>query len=166
MDKDEWATFKIVLPYSIYQDLNAAIDMALRMGATGPVEAIALMVAEFRSTWEATEICLSPESPYSQFIRQAFIRDGWKCLLGWPGCSERRNLTCHHILPLSHGGDLLDLDNVATLCNNCHEKVTHGSRETNWRAVRPRLLSAIGIAPRGSIQSCLDEDPETGGTDS
>lgn len=147
-DDQEWAIFKCRLPYPIYQELHATIDMALRLGASGLPEALSVICGEFRATWEAAEAQLAPKGTYSVFIREAFERDDWVCQLRGPRCTGHHHLTAHHILPLSQGGELLDIDNVATVCNNCHQSITNGMREENWKAVRPVLLERIGANRR------------------
>jgi hypothetical protein len=142
-DDQEWAVFKCRLPYQIYQELHATIDMALRLGASGLPEALSVICGEFRATWEAAEAQLRPKGAYSVFIREAFERDDWVCQLRGSHCTGHHNLTAHHIVPLSHGGELLDINNVATVCNNCHQSITNGLREENWKAVRPILLEKI-----------------------
>ena len=50
-------------------------------------------------------------------------RDGRKCQM--PDCSCRKRLQSHHIIPWSKSYYLrLDVDNLITLCRDCHKKVT------------------------------------------
>ena len=43
-------------------------------------------------------------------------------------CEGWRGLTVHHIVPIEDGGELLDMDNLQTLCRDCHEKI-HGRKK-------------------------------------
>lgn len=65
-----------------------------------------------------------------------FERDGWRCAL----CRERKPLQAHHILPRSAGGKNV-VENLASLCNDCHEPLGTGGK---WKAVADRLRAAIG----------------------
>ena len=49
-----------------------------------------------------------------------FKRDGFRCVI----CGSRHNLVCHHIIPVRCGGSH-NLDNLITLCEDCHKKI-HG----------------------------------------
>lgn len=63
----------------------------------------------------------------------ALARDGFRCtvgrLLGGP-CSPAP-LHVHHLVPVSEGGDLYSLDNLATVCARHHR---------TWEALRRALL--------------------------
>ena len=68
--------------------------------------------------------------------RATFERDGWACT----GCGSRRKLECDHVVPL-HAGGMNVLDNLQTLCADCHmaktraEKVTHPvAGQEEWTA--------------------------------
>lgn len=56
--------------------------------------------------------------------KQVYTRDGWKCR----HCSSRNNLTPHHLVYRSHGGEDT-INNLVTLCMQCHDahhnKVLH-----------------------------------------
>ncbi len=46
---------------------------------------------------------------------QVFIRDGYRCVK----CGRAGRLECDHVKPLKHGGGNT-LDNLQTLCRDCH----------------------------------------------
>lgn len=58
----------------------------------------------------------------TQLRNQVLDRDGNTCVR----CGSGENLEAHHIVPRSDGGDD-ELDNMATLCSDCHNSV-HNSR--------------------------------------
>ena len=135
-----WATFKMKMPREYYDELRQTIDIARRMGAHNDIEALSMLCAEFRTTWEAAENA-RPQSTEMDVVRtEAFERDHWRCLM----CGARQNLTVHHITPLSQGGPRIDIDNLATLCWICHQGITDGDGKHNWKAARPKLLEKIG----------------------
>jgi 5-methylcytosine-specific restriction endonuclease McrA len=138
-ETDRWGTFKLVMPREYYNELMATLELAIRCGASNKIEAIRYMCAEFRATWEAIEMERPIHSELDVARIEAFDRDNWRCLL----CESPRNLTVHHITPLSQGGARLDTGNLATLCWYCHEQLTVGGDQENWKAMRPQLLAAI-----------------------
>ena len=46
----------------------------------------------------------------------AFERDGHRCT----NCKSAGALEGHHVISLEDGGSEYDLDNILTLCRNCH----------------------------------------------
>ncbi|MBU1701161.1 MAG: HNH endonuclease, partial [Candidatus Eisenbacteria bacterium] len=52
-------------------------------------------------------------------------RDGWQCAA--PGCSSRRSLEVHHIIPRARGGSD-EPDNLITLCSVHHRGIVHQMR--------------------------------------
>ena len=56
--------------------------------------------------------------------RSVYIRDAWKCR----HCNCRANLTPHHIIFKSHQGTD-NLNNLITLCIQCHHAVHDGKLE-------------------------------------
>ena len=68
-------------------------------------------------------------------LHRVFERDGWHCLV--PGCSSRRNLHAHHVVPRSAGGGN-EIANLATLCAWHH-----------LRGVHAGLVECRGQAPDG-----------------
>lgn len=57
---------------------------------------------------------------YRKLVKQVYKRDGYKCVK----CGLRQNLTPHHVIFRSHGGED-SLENLITLCIECHNGV-HG----------------------------------------
>ncbi len=53
---------------------------------------------------------------YSRLRYQVLERDGWRC----QQCGRRGNLEVHHVQRRSQQGDDV-LDNLTTLCRNCHD---------------------------------------------
>jgi len=153
-DDGEWATYRVLLPYAYYQELRATIELAMKMGAPNEIEALSFICAEYRSTWEASERDIherNEDDPMFVARRYAFERDNWTCLMR--DCESRANLTVHHVTPLSMGGARYDVNNLATLCMSCHERITHGTRETNWKAELPYLLGRIQQNQKAYAQS-------------
>lgn len=72
--------------------------------------------------------------------REALDRDGWRCR----DCGRAGALQVHHIVPIEAGGTD-DLDNLRSLCKDCHHK----------RHRRPR--SAAVKAWHGLVQAMLRE---------
>ena len=52
--------------------------------------------------------------------RQALDRDDWRCVL----CGRAGMMEVDHIEPLTKGGAPWDLDNLQTLCRDCHFRKT------------------------------------------
>lgn len=72
--------------------------------------------------------------PFWNIIRQlALERDGRHCTV----CGSSSDLSVHHIIPLSLGGDST-LDNLRVLCHACHQK-EHGLRGHIPRKNRLRI---------------------------
>jgi 5-methylcytosine-specific restriction endonuclease McrA len=40
-------------------------------------------------------------------------------------CGSMHGLCVHHIIPLAEGGERLDIENLMTLCRECHDR-KHG----------------------------------------
>lgn len=64
-----------------------------------------------------------PPKEYKALCNRVMNRDGWKCR----HCGYRNNLTCHHVLFRSQGGDDIE-NNLLTLCDTpdglgCHRAV-------------------------------------------
>jgi 5-methylcytosine-specific restriction endonuclease McrA len=80
-----------------------------------------------------------PPTLYREIVRWVYERDNWQCF----DCDARRNLTPHHIMPRSHGGNDGPL-NLITLCVPCHEKLKGGKWEekvetySSWTRTRKR----------------------------
>lgn len=77
--------------------------------------------------------------------RAAFKRDNWTCqkcgTRYWP--AFRGKLEGDHIVPVADGGDEFDLDNVRTLCVECHKAVTRAWRRNRANPVDLRQLRLI-----------------------
>lgn len=48
--------------------------------------------------------------------RVALDRDGWRCTR----CGRAGRLEVHHLRPTADGGAMFDIQNVRTLCRDCH----------------------------------------------
>lgn len=55
---------------------------------------------------------------YKVLVNAVYDRDGWRCV----SCTRRDGLSAHHIIYRSQGGDDA-LDNLVSLCTNCHRAV-------------------------------------------
>lgn len=62
----------------------------------------------------------------------AYKRDNWKCTVC--GKAPGKALQAHHIIPVRHGGAVLDLENVASVCMACHkrEELRYGKPHYKW----------------------------------
>lgn len=71
--------------------------------------------------------------------QERFDRTAWRCV--WKLVKEQIPLEVHHIIPISEGGPEFDLDNLVTLCFECHHLGRHGSKraEDRQRAEIERL---------------------------
>ena len=63
-----------------------------------------------------------------------FDRDGWRCVQ----CGKAGRLECDHVVPLERGGDPWDMDNLQTLCRNCHIAKTLAEAEARGAATPGR----------------------------
>lgn len=54
---------------------------------------------------------------------KVFVRDNWKCR----HCRDRNALHPHHVVYQSHGGPD-SMNNLVTLCNQCHIDGVHGGK--------------------------------------
>ena len=52
--------------------------------------------------------------------RRVLIRDGWRCT----ECGRPGRLEVDHRVPLERGGDPWELDNLQSLCRDCHHGKT------------------------------------------
>jgi len=63
--------------------------------------------------------------------RKVFIRDKYACAV--PGCTSKRFLEMHHVVPREHGGGN-EIWNVLLLCNGCHTLCHEGLIVISGRA--------------------------------
>ncbi|WP_325630041.1 HNH endonuclease [Methanospirillum sp.] len=87
-------------------------------------------------TWLETEPASVRGSrpPFWNLIRrQALERDGHQCQI----CGNTAELSVHHIVPLSEGGDST-LHNLRVLCHSCHQK-EHGRHTSIVRKKKFRI---------------------------
>ena len=85
------------------------------------------------------------QSEYNVLKRQVYVRDKWHCR----SCNNSRNLTPHHIVFRSQGGEDR-LDNLITLCINCHDGVHGGKLEILWeRETMGGILFVRGFRRKG-----------------
>ena len=68
-----------------------------------------------------------------QILRmKVFTRDQWRCVQ----CGRPGRLECDHVVPVSEGGALDSLDNLQSLCRDCHiSKHMHPERRA-WIRLR------------------------------
>jgi 5-methylcytosine-specific restriction endonuclease McrA len=77
-----------------------------------------------------------PAKEYAVVRTQVLERDGWRCQF----CGSSDNLHVHHQRSRGKGGDDC-LENLITLCTNCHRNVHEGScARTHTRKSIPRVL--------------------------
>lgn len=59
---------------------------------------------------------------YEEVRRRSLTRDKHRCQM--PGCKCKKKLQSHHIIPWSKAAYLrYDVDNLITLCRECHESI-------------------------------------------
>ncbi len=91
--------------------------------------------------------------------RAVRARDNGCC--GFPGCSNRRFLHCHHVEHWSNGGET-SLDNLMLLCTRHHTLVHEGGFriekdfQHNWAFFRPDGIAVPNLGYRS--QDMIDED--------
>ena len=73
-------------------------------------------------------------------------RDGWRCLV--PGCTSRRSLHVHHLVPRSEGGGDEE-SNLITLCAFHHLRGVHGGTVEITGKAPDDLLFKLGTRPDG-----------------
>lgn len=108
--------------------LNATSGVA---GMRAGVDILARSLGSIGRPMSAHERKLFRKSRRWRSVRaEAIDRDGYSCQFreGGEVCGAVADgnstwLEVHHILPLSRGGDPLDLGNLITLCNHCHYKM-------------------------------------------
>lgn len=140
-DQRRWATLKVLMPREVYDEVRGAIEVAKRLGVDigNDVEALRMICAEFLAGWlHIAEHEMATDDPYRILVNSVYERDNWECLM----CGTRYNLTPHHVLPRAHGGEHVS-GNLATLCVRCHNGVTEGDAEHNWKAVMSQLREKI-----------------------
>ena len=57
-------------------------------------------------------------SEWQELREQAMKRDGWQCRM----CGTGKNLRVHHV-NYEHVGTEQELEDLLTLCDDCHQKV-------------------------------------------
>ena len=67
--------------------------------------------------------------------RACFDRDGWRCVK----CSKAGRLECHHVRGLDRGGDPFALENLETLCLECHINLSVFPPRRAWRDYQKQL---------------------------
>ena len=80
---------------------------------------------------------------WARVRRAVFRRDGYRCVK----CKRPGRLECDHAVALNLGGDPWSMDNLQTLCPDCHISKTAGenskplsAERRAWRAVVASLL--------------------------
>lgn len=53
--------------------------------------------------------------------RATLERDGYRCQLGYPGCTAAAT-EVDHVNPLAGGGSAYDLGNLRAVCRTCHRQ--------------------------------------------
>ena len=74
--------------------------------------------------------------------RAVFERDGYRCVV----CGRAGRLEGHHLVALEDGGDPYSLDNVETLCRDCHiaaHRRPLTAAEQAWRALVDELVDDL-----------------------
>jgi hypothetical protein len=91
------------------------------------------------------------ESIRMDFKHDLVVRDGLRCNDSHGhGCGmnfKMRKLTIDHVIPISRGGPVMDLNNMQLLCKPCHFRKTKAERFTNklYRESPRNRLSEIDI---------------------
>ena len=73
---------------------------------------------------------------WNMIRRNALVRSGNRC----EACHSEKNLSVHHIVPLSEGGDST-LHNLQVLCQTCHARIhgRKGQKVTRKKKFRIRI---------------------------
>lgn len=72
-------------------------------------------------------------TPEWKILRKVvYARDGWKCTVCKKAAGSK--IQCHHIVPVRHGGPVLLLENLASVCMSCHkrEEIRYGTPDYFW----------------------------------
>lgn len=67
---------------------------------------------------------------------EALRRDGWRCTR----CGKAGRLEVHHIRPVVRGGAHYDLENLASVCRDCHRFLHRRVRDDEWAALIAEAL--------------------------
>lgn len=59
---------------------------------------------------------------YTEARKEVRKRDKYRCRM--PGCSNKKKLQVHHIIPCSRAPHLrYEISNLITLCRDCHDSI-------------------------------------------
>lgn len=90
---------------------------------------------------------------WAQVRRDVFERDNYTCRGGCnKGKTRYGQLEAHHIIPIYKGGDEFDMDNLITLCIDCHNKT---KKRKPKPAPEPVDATAVSCFFRGHRQKTL-----------
>ena len=84
--------------------------------------------------WEKAACGVRPTMFWRIISHECFKRDRYSCR----NCNSGEKLECHHIIPISKGGNN-QLDNLITLCSKCH-KIEHSHARNVSRKHRPLII--------------------------
>jgi hypothetical protein len=68
-----------------------------------------------------------------------------------------KGLEVHHIIPISEGGPEFDLDNLVTLCFDCHHLGRHGSKAPSAEEIAQQKVIVIQSQHRSLDQWMIQE---------
>lgn len=130
-DPRPWRMIKFRLPEDVAVYWEKALDLArIAELAQNKIQAIEAMAVEFCQTYDLENFRPPPEKE-EQFNKfKAKELAGFRCIR----CEHSKNLHVHHIIPKSYYGEdrpenINAVDNLACICNDCHEHV----HANGWR---------------------------------
>jgi hypothetical protein len=122
-------------------------------------ETLFLILREFLDVWDDPRLarCVTGHATLQ--------RDGWQCAA--PGCSSRRGLEVHHIVPRAQGGSS-EPSNLITLCSLHHRQIVHRGYMSCRGEAPDRVIFELGLEGENPPREVFRGDvrmrrrPETG----
>ena len=88
---------------------------------------------------------------WSRVRKQALERDGYRCRVHGPKCTEAAT-EVDHIVPWEAGGAWYDLGNLRASCSNCNKgRAARSKHREGWRRSSTRIVLVVG--PPGAGKS-------------
>jgi len=138
MTRERWPCMSAALPQPVYDKLALALTMAMDLlqmtGFSGSTRALTIDAWELIASNAILDLQreigeVIDDHPWRRLRWQVFERDHFRCLVCDRTHADRGGpamLHCHHVTPRSKGGKDL-LENLATVCLACHDRIHHGS---------------------------------------
>ena len=143
----------------IQHKIDSHITIIKRICSIIPVQNIIVETAEFDThklknpNIQGIEYQNGEKKGYYNVKQAVLSRDKYTCQI----CKEKqKKLEVHHILPKSQGGSNR-MDNLVTLCNECHHKVHNGELEFNRKIPKFNHASHMNIMRKRLIELLKEE---------